>query len=133
MTQPISSALVARAASSYQKPAGHKPSASAVVDRSFAPLLDRASGPAFVIELSSAAKQHVGGRGGDVLRNHTQKVTGGQAARIAEDEFLVDGVQGASLDTTIEADGRGRREAPLSKPDGAVVYKPPGSIIDVRV
>jgi len=134
MTQPISPALVARAASSYLKPAANKPNASAAIDRSPSPLPGRASGTDFVIELSAAAKQHMNGRSGDVGRNQTQRLNGGHAARnAAADDIAVDNIHETSLDISVGEDGRGRREAPLSKPDGFVVFKPPGSIIDVRI
>jgi len=133
MTQPIPSSLVARAASSYLKPAANKPSATAAAERPASPLPGRNSGTDFVIELSTAAKQHLNGLKGDAGRNQVQRLNGGQTARNVDDDVLVDGVREASFDVTIGDGGRGRREAPLSKPDGSVVFRPPGSIIDVRV
>ena len=133
MTQPISPALVARAALSYLKPAANKPNASAAIDSSPSPLPGRGSGTDFVIELSAAAKQHMNSRSGDVGRSQTQRLNGGQVVRNADDDVSVDSVQETSFDIAIGEGGSGRREAPLSKPDGSVILKPPGSIIDVRI
>lgn len=133
MVQPIPSALLTRAASSYLKPTVNKPDAPATAGRSASPLLDRTNGPAFVIELSSAAKQHVLGGRAEATRDNSQKPTGKRTDEIADDDIEVDKLQGASFDITIGDDGRGRREAPLSQRDGFVEFKPAGSIIDVRV
>jgi len=95
MTQPIPSSLVARAASSYLKPAANKPSATAAAERPASPLPGRNSGTDFVIELSTAAKQHLNGLKGDAWRNQAQRLNGGQTARNVDDDILVDGVREA--------------------------------------
>lgn len=110
-------------------------------------VFDRASGPAFVVELSTNAHRALGeqadlSRKTDAASETAVKDGGRQSQEFSQPIFdtvnrlaftNAQNLQQADFEVEIGPDGRGRREAPLSSGNGPVILKPAGSVVDIHV